>query len=201
MVVPSAVAFLTLGDVIAAALLQTGRFGPADAVYVWGILAGAAIGLLPSTMGRLYSSAYVALRDTRTPLRYATLRVLLGTAMAYLFAIALPRSIGIPPVWGAAGLTLAAGVAGWVEMLLLRRVLTTQLGSIGLGLRYAVSLWIAATGGAAAAWGVKLMLPPLHPALGAAGVLGTFGAVFLGSTLALGIPEASTVFARITRRI
>lgn len=39
-VVPSAVAFLTLGDVVAAALFQTGRFTYADAVYVWAILAG-----------------------------------------------------------------------------------------------------------------------------------------------------------------
>ena len=45
-VVPSAMAFLALGDVIAAALLQTGRFRHEDAVYVWGILAGSAVGLL-----------------------------------------------------------------------------------------------------------------------------------------------------------
>ena len=61
-------AFLALGDVVAAALLQTGRFRHADAVYVWGILAGSAVGLLASTLGRLYSSTYYALRDTRTPL-------------------------------------------------------------------------------------------------------------------------------------
>ena len=41
-------------------------------VYVWGILAGSAVGLLASTLGRLYSSTYYALRDTRTPLRYAS---------------------------------------------------------------------------------------------------------------------------------
>src|SRR4030095_12609791 len=64
-VIPSAVAFLALGDVIAAALLQTGRFTRDDAQYVWGILAGSAIGLLASTLGRLYSSSYYALRDTR----------------------------------------------------------------------------------------------------------------------------------------
>src|SRR5436309_3095109 len=74
-VVPSAVAFLALGDIIAAALLQTGRFRHADAVWVWRILAGSAVGLLASTLGRLYSSAYYALRDTRTPLRYAIVRV------------------------------------------------------------------------------------------------------------------------------
>ena len=70
-VVPSAVAFIALGDVIAAAVFETGRFDRADTVYVWAILAGSAIGLLPSTLGRLYSSTYYALRDTRTPLRYA----------------------------------------------------------------------------------------------------------------------------------
>ena len=52
-VVPSAMAFLALGDVVAAAVLQTGRFRREDAVYVWGILAGSAVGLLASTLGPL----------------------------------------------------------------------------------------------------------------------------------------------------
>ena len=94
-VVPSAMAFLALGDVIAAALLQTGRFRHDDAVYVWGILAGSAVGLLASTLGRLYSSTYYALRDTRTPLRYALVRVVLTTVLGYLFAIPLPRWLGV----------------------------------------------------------------------------------------------------------
>src|SRR3989441_8221363 len=90
-VVPSAMAFVALGDVVAAAVLQTGRFRHADAVYVWGILAGSAVGLLASTLGRLYSSAYYALRDTRTPLRFAVVRVALTTLLGYLCAIPLPR--------------------------------------------------------------------------------------------------------------
>src|SRR5262249_36896236 len=76
-VVPSAVAFPALGDVIVGALFQTGRFDRTDSRYVWGILAGSAVGLLASTLGRLYSSAYYALRDTRTPLRFAIVRVIL----------------------------------------------------------------------------------------------------------------------------
>ena len=76
-IVPSAMAFLALGDVIAAALFQTGQFSHADSLYVWGILAGSAVGLLASTLGRLYSSTYYALRDTRTPLRFAVVRVAL----------------------------------------------------------------------------------------------------------------------------
>ena len=86
-VVPSAVAFLALGDVVAGAVLQTGRFTRADAVYVWAILAGSSIGLVASTLGRLHSATLFALRDTRTPLRFAIVRVSLTTVLGYLFAI------------------------------------------------------------------------------------------------------------------
>ena len=151
-VVPSAVAFLALGDVIAAALLESGRFAHSDSVYVWGILAGSAVGLLASTLGRLYSSTYYALRDTRTPLRYAIVRVLLTTVLGYVFAIPLPRWLGISSVWGAAGLTASAGLAGWVEMLLLRRTLNARIGKTGLPVEYVAKLWGSAIAGAAIAW-------------------------------------------------
>ena len=110
-VIPSAMAFLALGDVLVAALLQTGRFRHEDAVYVWGILAGSSVGLLASTLGRLYSSSYYALRDTKTPLRFAIIRVALTTVLGYFFAIPLPRMLGVPQSWGAAGLTASAGQA------------------------------------------------------------------------------------------
>jgi putative peptidoglycan lipid II flippase len=130
-IVPSAVAFLALGDVIAGALFQTGRFDRTDTLYVWGILAGSAVGLLASTLGRLYSSTYYALRDTRTPLRYAIVRVVLTTILGFLFAIPLPKALGIDLSWGAAGLTASAGIAGWVEMLLLRAGSTRGLDTPG----------------------------------------------------------------------
>ena len=107
---PSSLAFLALGDVVAASLLQTGRFLRSDAVYVWGILAGSAVGLLASTLARLYASTCYAMRDTRTPLRYALVRVVLTTVLGYLFAIPLPRLLGIAQLWGAAGLTISAGI-------------------------------------------------------------------------------------------
>jgi putative peptidoglycan lipid II flippase len=198
-VIPSAMAFLALGDIVAAALLQTGRFRHADAVYVWGILAGSGVGLLASTLGRLYSSTYYALRDTRTPLRYALLRVLLTTVLGYVFAIPLPRWLGIPAVWGAAGLTASAGLAGWVEMLMLRRTLNARIGRTGLDVSFVGKMWIAAIAGAATAWLVKIVLPAMHPALTAALVLGPYGLVFLGMTFVLGIPEALSLWERIAR--
>jgi len=199
-VVPSALAFLALGDVIAAALLQTGRFRHEDALYVWGILAGSAVGLLASTLGRLYSSTYYALRDTRTPLAYAMVRLGLTTALGYVFAIPLPRWLGVPGLWGAAGLTASAGIAGWAEMWLLRRKLNRRIGRTGLPSSYLARLWIAAGSAAGTAWALKVVIPPLHPALTALVVLTPYGAVFLACTFAMGLPEASNAVKPILRR-
>jgi len=189
-VVPSAMAFLALGDVIVGALFQTGRFDRADSLYVWGILAGSAVGLLASTLGRLYSSTYYALRDTRTPLRYAMLRVLLTTVLGYICAIPLPRALGLPQLWGAAGLTASAGVAGWVELLLLRSALNARIGRTGLPLGYVVTLWSSATVAAALALGAKIAVGSLHPIVTAAIVLGLYGIVYVGTTMTMRIPEA-----------
>ena len=70
LVVPSAAAFLALGDIVTSVVYQSGRFSRADSVYVWGILGAAGIGLLSTTMARLYSSSFYALKDTKTPLRF-----------------------------------------------------------------------------------------------------------------------------------
>jgi putative peptidoglycan lipid II flippase len=196
-VIPSTVAFLALGDVIAAALLQTGRFRPADAHYVWGILAGSAVGLLASTLGRLYASSYYALRDTRTPLRYALIRVTLTAALGYVAAMHMTVLLALPLRWGAAGLTASAGVAGWVEMCLLRRTLNTRIGRTGLQSRYVFQLWSAACTGAAVAWAVKLALPSMHPIGVALCTLGPYGITFCAVAWMLKIPEATTALRRL----
>jgi putative peptidoglycan lipid II flippase len=196
-VVPSAVTFLALGDVVAAALLQTGRFTHDDAVRVWAILAGSAVGLLASTLGRLYSSTYYALRDTRTPLRYAIVRVVLTTALGYLFAFPLPRLLGIPMLYGAAGLTASAGIAGWIEMLLLRSTLNAQIGRTGLPAVYVAQLWAAAAAAAAVAWAIKLVVPVAHPIVAAVAILGPYGLIFFAVSFALGVPEASATIGRL----
>jgi len=70
-IVPSAMAFLAIGDVVAGVIYQNGKFNRDVAVWVWGILAGSAVGLLATTLGRLYASSLYALRDTKTPFRFA----------------------------------------------------------------------------------------------------------------------------------
>src|SRR5262249_7964915 len=90
LVVPSARAAIEIGAVLRAALFQSGRFTREASIYVWGILAGSGVGLLASTLGRLYASTYYALRDTRTPLRFAVVRVFLTTVLGLACAVPLP---------------------------------------------------------------------------------------------------------------
>jgi putative peptidoglycan lipid II flippase len=199
-IVPSAAAFLAFGDVIAGALLQTGRFTHEDAVYVWGILAGSSLGLLASTMGRLYSSTYYALRDTRTPLRFAVLRVVLTTALGYVCAKHVPYWIGIEPRWGVAGLTASAGVAGWIEFALLRRGLRRRLGSIPPVIGFVAKLWMAAAIGAAAGTAGRFLPLPGGPIVRAIATLGPFGVVYLGASATFA-DEGRRLLSRVLRRI
>ena len=199
-VVPSAVAFAALGDLVAGTILQTGRFRPEDALYVWAILAGSAVGLLASTSARLYASAFWALRDTRTPLRFAIVRVVLTGALGYLAALPLPLAIGIGTRWGAAGLTASAGIAGWVEFFLLRRGLGRRIGAVAMPRLLIPKLWTAAAVAAGVAWAIKLALPDVHPLIRGALTLGPYGVVYIALTIALGIPQAHAVWRRLSRR-
>jgi putative peptidoglycan lipid II flippase len=102
-------------------------------------------------------------------------------------------------LWGAAGLTASAGLAGWVEMLMLRRTLNVRIGRTGLSVGYVLMLWGAATASAGVGFAIKSVVPPLHPVLTAGVVLGPYGVVYLGSMLAFRVPEAS-VALRLGRR-
>jgi putative peptidoglycan lipid II flippase len=199
-VVPSAIAFLALGDVMTAALYQSGKFTHDDALFGWAILAGSSVGLLASTLGRLYSSTYYALRDTRTPLRYAVLRVALTTVLGYLCAILVPQWTGIEPRWGMAGLTASAGVAGWVEFALLRRTLNQRIGRTGLRASLMARLWISAAVAAGAAWGIKLALGPHGPIISAIVILGPYGVIYFAVTYLMGVEECRVTLRRFIRK-
>jgi putative peptidoglycan lipid II flippase len=198
-VVPCALGFLALGDVMAGLLFQNGAFHRPDSVYVWGILAGSSVGLLATTLGRLYSSTYWALRDTRTPLRFALIRVALTTGLGWLSSVPLPIWLGIAPRWGVAGLTASAGVAGWVEFTLLRRTLNRRIGHTGLPAVLTAKLWLAAVVAGALAWAVKLAIGVAHPVSGGALILATYGAGYLALTYALRVEESADAVARVRR--
>ncbi len=189
-VVPSAMAFFALGDVIVAAIYQTGQFTRHDSIYVWGILAGSGIGLLATTLGRLYASMYYALKDTVTPLRYAMLRVFLTAVLGYVCALYLPPALGLDPRWGVAGLTASAGFCGWVELVLLRNSMKGRIGETGLAAGFVLKLWASAGVAVTAGWGGKLMMNQSHPIVVAIVSLGMYGIVYFGVATGFRLPEA-----------
>lgn len=223
-VIPSAVAFIAIGNALVAALYQGGEFKAGDTLYVWYILIGSTVGLLAATLGRLYSSAFYALRDTRTPLRYAMLRVMLTGVLGYLFAIPLrpllidalqfahvplPMIHGGTKPLGAIALTSTAGLAGWLEFLLLRRALGRRIGPVPLSRGYLVRLWIAGVmagvGGAAFYAVVTPRLGPYLPRIlpdirDGFIVCGVFGVIYFATAIALGVPEARATLGRFLLR-
>lgn len=198
-VVPSAVAFLALGGEIAGAVYQSGDFERADTLLVWGALAGYAIGLLASTQGRLYASAFYAIGDTTTPVRFSFARIAVSLAVGFPAALWLPGVLGLDPVLGVIGLAVAAGIGGWVEFLLLRRAMNRRLGVTASS--RLVPLVGAALVSAAAAWGVKWLVDGIAPLLSAILTLGTYGALYLGIASALRVPEMQLVAARMRRML
>ena len=199
-IVPCVIAFLALGDIVTGAFLQTGAFKRSNTIWVWEILIGSTVGLLASTLGRLDSSTYYALRDTRTPLNYAIVRIVLTTVLGVVFAFQVPGWLGLDPKLGAAGLTASAGIAGWVEFILLRRGLTRRIGRTGLSVRYVSLLWVAGLAAAALASLGRLLIPTSRPLALAAVSLTTFGAAYLVFGAGLRIPEATMIASKLRRR-
>ncbi len=189
-VIPSVVAFVALGGVLASALYEGGAFTRDDAKWVWGALMGSAVGLLAGTMGRLYASASFALRDTVTPFRFALLRVVVGAALGSLCAIWLPRLLQVDSRWGIAALTAASGLAGWLEFLLLRRHVQGRIGVVMLPEGLAVRLWGCAAIAAAVAVLLVRVVQGLHPVVIGVLVCGAYGAVYLGLTRWTGVDRA-----------
>ncbi len=211
-IVPSFAAMIVLGDLIVAALYQTGEFDRQATLLVYLTLAGYTTGLLASTATRLFSSTFFALRDTRTPARTATVRVISSAVLGFLFMVQFEAvnlfglvvgpglfagvRLGDQPL-GAVGLGLSAGLAAWIEWFQLRRALRARIGRVGASAA-AVSRMFAAAGLAAAAgWGIRAVLPPLHPFLAGMAVFSGFGLVYFVVAALLGLAEAEGLKTRL----
>jgi putative peptidoglycan lipid II flippase len=215
-VVPSFVAFLSVGNVLVAGLYEAGEFGAADVEAVWLILIGYSLGLLASTTARVYQSAFFALRDTATPARVAVARVAValvaGAALMVQFepvtvlGVAVPAGMfaqfdaaGVP--LGALGLALGAALGAWVEWALLKRALNERVGAVGAGLAPLARMFVAAGAAAAGAYAVQWQLASARPVLEAAVVATVFGAVYLGLAAALGLEQARALLRAPLRRL
>lgn len=200
-VVPSAVAFIVLGDHIARVVLQGGAFGGGEVQWQWMALAGAGVGILAATRGRLYASALYALQDARSPQRYAVTRVTLSLVLGGGAVYALSRTT-VDPRLGVACLMLASGLAAWVEYWLLERAVRRRVGSTAIQGTAQIRVVAAAAAAALCAWasaaGLGASTSPRIVSSVAVLLLYacTYGLVSWG----LHVPEARSIVGRIIRR-
>jgi putative peptidoglycan lipid II flippase len=200
-VVPSFVAFMILGDIIVAAIYQGGRFGHLETLHVYAILASFSLALVASTGTRLFSSTFFALRDTKTPARTATIRVVLsglfGAALMYPF-----DRIHVGPTLslGAVGLGIGASIAGWIEWWILRRSLSRSVGHVGAGSSALIRMFAAAAIAMVAGRGIAMFTPEMSPMLRSLVVLAPAGLLYLAIAYAMGLPQARQMVRRVIRR-
>lgn len=202
-IIPSVVGFLILGELIVGAVFQTGEFTKDNTHYVWIVLTGYTVGLLASTLGRLYSSTFFSLKDTRTPLKFAIVRVIFATLLGALLGFYVPEQMGLEKQWGAVGLALAASVAGWVELYLLRQALNRRIGHTSLTWNYQWKVWLSALVSAAAgALFVDLLVgTSLHVIFRAAMALSVYGLLYFSIGYALKVEQAHSFLQKVLRRI
>ncbi|MDA0330138.1 MAG: murein biosynthesis integral membrane protein MurJ [Gemmatimonadetes bacterium] len=188
--IPAALAYVTLGDVVVGALYQTGEFGSTQTLITWGVLAGYSLGIPASASSRVLSSAFYALRETKTPARIAYLRV--AVSIAFGVALMIPADqLGFASLrLGAAGLALGSAIGAWLELGLLTRALNARIGPHGPGAGVVTRMMLAAALGALTGVTLQTLLPAAHPVVSALETLLPFGLVYLSVTALMGLSPA-----------
>ena len=181
-VLPSAVAFIALGTVLAAAIFQTGRFEARDSHRVGLVLAAYGVGLLGQASVKLFASGFYAMRDTRTPVTIAISCLVL----AGLSAVLLLRWLG------PAGIALGSSIGWSVSLVFHVRDLNHRIGRIlhGADWRYFASALGGALLAGGAGWVVARLAQGLSPIPLAAVAFAMFGVVYGAVTVLLRHPDA-----------
>ncbi len=147
LVLPAMVGLLLLGQPILTVLFERGAFGRSDTARTFDCLAGYLSGLWAYALVYLFSRAHFALGRPALPFAAA--------------ALALGVNVGLNlwwvGVWGAFGLALATGVAGWVDALVLGGWLWRKVPG---WIKTSVLARIAAAAGVmgGAVWGARILL-------------------------------------------
>jgi putative peptidoglycan lipid II flippase len=108
---PSAVALIVVPGLVAAVLFEHGAFTASDTAATAAALAIYAFGLPSFVLQKVLQPAYFAREDTRTPLRYAVVSMVVNLVIA----------VGGAPVAGYLAAAVGTSVAGWVNLILLWR--------------------------------------------------------------------------------
>jgi len=113
---PATVALIVCGVPIIAALFQHGRFTAVDSLFTAQALAAFSIGLPSYILVKVLTPGYYARSDTKTPVRYATVSMVVNLVLNLAF---------IKPL-GHMGPPLATAIASTVNVVLLYRTLAER---------------------------------------------------------------------------
>jgi putative peptidoglycan lipid II flippase len=184
--VPSTVALAGFGGPLVRLVFERGAFTAADTEAVTGVITLYALGLVAFASVRIFSQAFYALQDSRTPTRLSILALVLNTALSVLLAWRM----------GTTGIALASSLAAFASVLLLGGVLVRRVGGGWLRrarprlLKLALAGLAACAGGLAATrWlpaELELSARLAGRALHLAALYGAIGAAYLLAAWVLG---------------
>ncbi|HYN93118.1 MAG TPA: murein biosynthesis integral membrane protein MurJ [Pilimelia sp.] len=200
---PVAVCYAVLATPITVTLFRYGAFRADDARATSVVLLVAAIALVPFSVSQLFTFAYYALADTKTPALINIPVVVLRLAVQIALVALVAASFAAPGamIGNAVSYVAAAAASAW----LLRR----RIGLIGLrGISLAFAKVAAAAAGAAAAGAIAVRLVPVGDPLSrwdallqlAAGGL-VIGGSYLGLAVLFRIREVHQVLSLVRRKL
>jgi putative peptidoglycan lipid II flippase len=117
---PASVALMIIPHQLVGGLFEYGAFDAYDARLTAMVLMGYAVGLPAYVVARVFQVAYWANHDTSTPVKIS----MVTTGVNIALSLTLIQFIGV------IGIALATGVAGWLQLYLLRRGLKGQAVSV-----------------------------------------------------------------------
>ncbi|MFC8618297.1 murein biosynthesis integral membrane protein MurJ [Micromonospora purpureochromogenes] len=201
---PIAVCYAVLAGPISRVVFQYGAFDGDNARATSTVLLVAAVGLVPFAISQLFTFAFYALPDTRTPalvnIPVVALRVLLQVGLFVAFS----------PAFAAAGMMLGNAISYVAAAVISAMLLRPRVGRIGLGgiMRTMGKVIVAALGAALVGLLVVSLLPGDPADLGwlAAAVQlviggAVIGATYLGLAMVLRIGEITEVVGMVRRRL
>jgi putative peptidoglycan lipid II flippase len=192
---PATVALIFVPGLIVAVLFERGAFGAEDTAATAAALAIYAVGLPAFVLQKVLLPAYFAREDTRTPLRFAVVSMVVNVVIA----------VGGAPFYGYLAAAVGTTAAGWVNLALLWRGARAFGGEVAIDDRLAAR-WPRILA-AALAMGVLILLMaeaqaaflPGWRALGLAVIVIAGAAGFAAAAAALGAFRLSEIRAAMSR--
>ncbi|MEU3454807.1 murein biosynthesis integral membrane protein MurJ [Micromonospora sp. NPDC006766] len=201
---PVAVCYAVLAGPISVVLFRHGAFTGNDAMATSTVLLVAAVGLVPFAISQLFTFAFYALPDTKTPalvnIPVVALRVLLQIGLFLAFST----------TFAAAGMMLGNAISYVAAAVISAILLRPRVGRIGLGeiMQTMGRVLVAALGAALVGLLVVKLLPgePAHLGWLTAVIQlvvggAVIGAAYLGLATVLRIGEITEVVGMVRRRL